>query len=99
MKIDLDERERKAKAACPGPWQWYGNTKMHGHPDAEHIAENDPTSTLAVIAYVRELEAALGQASRTIASSYEDKRCTGESLYCPQSAAYDALLARGPESS
>lgn len=27
--VDLDERERKAKAATPGPWKWFGNTKMH----------------------------------------------------------------------
>jgi len=29
MQIDLDALERKARAARPGPWQWYGNTKMH----------------------------------------------------------------------
>lgn len=27
MKIALDELERTARAARPGPWQWYGNTK------------------------------------------------------------------------
>lgn len=122
MKVDLDELERKARAARPGPWQWYGNSKMHsvylatvrggrvfvmdferwgmagaqprfqvdqlmvrlgdlaksehplgprfevpyrrdfvgiGHPDAEHIAANDPTTTLALIARIRELEKAL----------------------------------------
>lgn len=26
--MDLDEHERIAKAATPGPWQWFGNTKM-----------------------------------------------------------------------
>jgi hypothetical protein len=124
-KIDLDELERKAKAATPGPWQWYGNSKMHsvylatvgggrvfvmdferwgmtgaqprfqvdqrmvrlgelaksehplgpkfevpyrrdfagiGHPDAAHIAANDPTTTLALIVRIRELEIALGEA-------------------------------------
>ena len=25
----LDRIEEIAKAATPGPWQWYGNTKMH----------------------------------------------------------------------
>ncbi len=138
-KIDLDELESKARAARPGPWQWYGNTKtydvqlatvhggrvfvmdfvrwgmagaqprfqidhrMHtlgelglgehpmgpqfevpyrrqflgiGHPDAQHIAANDPSTTLALIARIRELEtgnclaieravdAALGEVSR-----------------------------------
>lgn len=26
--IDLDELERKARAATPGMWQWFGNTKI-----------------------------------------------------------------------
>lgn len=28
-KINLDELERKARVARPGPWQWYGNTKVN----------------------------------------------------------------------
>lgn len=123
--IDLDELERKAKAARPGPWQWYGNTKRYDaylatvrggrvfvmdftrwgmtggqprfqvdqrmvalgnlakdehpmgpvfeapyrrdfagirHPDAEHISANDPTTTLALIARIRELDGALSYA-------------------------------------
>ena len=27
--IDLDALETTARAATPGPWQWYGNTKQH----------------------------------------------------------------------
>lgn len=27
--VDLDQLERVARAARPGPWQWYGNTKMN----------------------------------------------------------------------
>lgn len=29
MKVDLDALEATAKAARPGPWQWFGNTKGH----------------------------------------------------------------------
>ena len=120
--VDLDAHEAIARAAWPGRWQWYGNTKSHsvylasthsgrrfvmdfdrwgmtqaqprfqvnhvmvrigdlaktenplgprfevpyrrdfagiGHPDATHIAANDPTTTLALIARIRELERAL----------------------------------------
>lgn len=120
MKVDLDELERKARAARPGPWAWFGNSKTYDvylatvrdgrvfvmdfvrwgmtnaqprfqidrrmvalgelakseselgpkfevpyrrdfvgirHPDAEHIAANDPSTTLALIARIRELEA------------------------------------------
>lgn len=121
--VDLDKLETIARAARPGPWQWYGNTKMYsiylatahsgrvlvmdferwgmsgaqprfqvdhrmvrlgelgmqesplgpkfevpyrrdfhgiGHPDAEHIAANDPSTTLALIARIRELERGYG---------------------------------------
>lgn len=124
MKVDLDELVRKAKAARPGPWAWFGNSKMHdvylatvrggrvfvmdfarwgmtngqprfqidhrmvtlgdlaksehpfgpkfevpyrrdfngiGHPDAEHIAANDPSTTLALIARIHELEELVAQ--------------------------------------
>lgn len=130
MTIDLDSLERVARAARPGPWQWYGDTKAHsvylatvhggrvfvmdfvrwgmtgaqprfqlplsstkehpwagvmrsvgelgkeehhlgprfeasyrrqftgiGHPDATHIATFDPTTVLALISRIRELEA------------------------------------------
>jgi hypothetical protein len=135
VKLDVDALEAIAKAARPGPWQWYGNTKMHevylatvhdgrhlvmdfarygmsgaqprfqmppgfmrsvgdlgrdedlfgpkfdvpyrrhftgiGHPDATHIAANDPTTTLALIARIRELEAALlGEAEGWEAEGY-----------------------------
>jgi hypothetical protein len=129
MTRSLDMLEAIAKAATPGRWQWYGNTKNQevylstvtggrvyvmdfvrwgmtlaqprfqirdprdggvgymrsvgelgaeehpqgpkfevsyrrqfqgiGHPDATHIAENDPTTTLVLIARIRELEAGL----------------------------------------
>ncbi len=129
MKVDLDELERKARVARPGPWGWYGNTKTHevylstvhggrvfvmdferwgmrgaqprfqidhrmvalgalakqehpmgpkfevpyrrnfvgiGHPDAEHIASNDPSTTLALIARIRELKQSLALAASAL---------------------------------
>ncbi len=39
-----------------------------GHPDAAHIAANDPTTTLALIARIRELEQALLGAADNIES-------------------------------
>jgi hypothetical protein len=39
-----------------------------GHPDAQHIAANDPSTTLALIARIRELEVAL----RSIAESGDE---------------------------
>lgn len=139
--LDLDELERKAKGARPGPWEWYGNTKMHevylatvhggrvfvmdfarwgmggaqprfqidglmvrlgelgesehplgpkfevsyrrqfagiGHPDAEHIAANDPTTTLALIARIRKLEAKLTEVADEMALSSENPDDTAD---------------------
>ena len=133
-KVDLEELERIAKAARPGPWQWYGNTKMYdvclatvdrgrefvmdfvrwgmagaqprfqidhrmvtlgelaadehalgpkfevsyrrqfagiGHPDARHIAANDPSTTLALIARIRELEGAFTVVTEQMVSNDE----------------------------
>lgn len=145
MKLDINALEVIAKAARPGPWQWFGNTSMHdvylstvhggrnyvmdfarwgmsgaqprfqvqvgsdigsvplmvslgdlgstehpmgpkfevsyrrhftgiGHPDAMHIAANDPTTTLALITRIRELERALlGAAESDEAEGYGAK--------------------------
>ncbi len=130
-RLDLDAHEAIARAAQPGPWQWYGNTKhcdvslatVHGgrvfvmqfarwgmrygqprfqvdhrmrslaeltrggdpmgarfevsyrkdfvgigHPDATHIAANDPTTALALITRIRELESACETAAQNIES-------------------------------
>ena len=88
MKVDLDELERKARAATQeGPWGLRMPDRGHGIEgvvvetedgrqiaeaydstswsddkciaNGEHIAANSPPVTLALIARIRELEAAL----------------------------------------
>lgn len=76
-KEQLDHLEAVAKAATPGPWtvaedlEGYvyagdGETvamdEREGVADVEHIATFDPPTALALIARVRELEAALDKA-------------------------------------
>lgn len=66
-KIDLDELERKARAADPALWsglradafnvdRWADDRSV---ANAQHIALNSPPVTLALIARIRELENAL----------------------------------------
>lgn len=146
---DLATLECKARAARPGPWQWYGNTNSYacylttvhsgrvfvmdfarwgmssaqprfqtdqhmtslsalgkqehplgpsfevpyrrqfvgiGHSDAQHIAANDPSTTLALIARIRELEAAL-----------EDivDPCVSEGAHWPRMRGAREVLAKG----
>jgi hypothetical protein len=86
MKVDLDDLERKARAAEQDEWQWrrgesgvlegkhagqvvmFCNTDagstdepalIAGIADKAHIAANSPPVTLALIARIRELEAAV----------------------------------------
>lgn len=90
-RIDLDNLERKAKAATPGPWSrceaqdgqcpcrtiWsipldeipFRLAPSEPGPDAtvkiedwDHVVTNDPTTTLALVARIRELESALTDA-------------------------------------
>lgn len=78
-KIDLEELERKATSATPGPWRvsksdpaeyvsvLYDDNTGGSYevcdecmPDnAQHIAANSPPVTLALVARIRKLEAAL----------------------------------------
>lgn len=95
-KIDLDELERKARAATGGEWKaeivtgmprdnepimamvvsdgvqqiadCYDNTPCsdkQSEANAQHVAANGPPVTLALIARIRELEAALDSAIHT----------------------------------
>lgn len=147
--VNIDELEATARAAWPGPWQWYGNTKGHsvylasthsgrrfvmdfdrwgmtqaqprfqvnhmmvrlgdlaktesplgprfevpyrrdfagiGHPDATHIAANDPTTTLALIARIRELEAALTTTANLLGGE-DDAEWSEEQLGWPSKMA------------
>lgn len=52
-KVDLDELERKARGALD-------TTSNMGARIAEHVIATTPAVTLALIARIRELEAALG---------------------------------------
>lgn len=72
MKVDLDDLERKARAATPGPWAadatdvvsdlgsksaWVERIGMaNARKNVEHIVANSPPVTLALIARIRELE-------------------------------------------
>ena len=66
--LDLDRIEATARAATPGRWHefdgcvWTDAAEcLHHGPstvaDREHVATMDPTTTLALVARVRELEA------------------------------------------
>lgn len=83
MKINLDDLEKKAREATPGPWTWsvdecdeptylWGQSSnrdsglvlsFEGHDsirpeNAAHMASASPDVVLALISYVRALEAA-----------------------------------------
>lgn len=86
-QVDLDELERKARAAEQDEWQWrpasddvlegvhQGQVVLAGEEllcsvsDRAHIAANGPPVTLALIARIRELEAALRAAAGGIGVS------------------------------
>jgi hypothetical protein len=83
--IDLDELERKARAVISGLschelrlWHaTYGSDVRRWRDGqlqsaAKHIAANDPTTTLALIARIRELEAGLTELVDDLVQSSED---------------------------
>ena len=64
VRARLDEAERDARAAKPGPWHADGGSVYATHPvdevvdyteSADHIARQDPARTLRRIAMQREL--------------------------------------------
>ena len=70
--LDLDRIEVTARAATPGRWHEFDGCVwtdvaecLHHGPstvaDREHVATMDPSTTLALVARVRELEAEMGE--------------------------------------
>ena len=68
-KFDLEELERKAKAAADEASVWW----RPGAHAMEHIAANAPSITLALISRILELEMALADALYWLKPGLDDK--------------------------
>ena len=104
MKIDLDELERKANTADQALWDSLdadaSNSDRWDDPksqaNAQHIAANGPLVTLALIARIRELEAALGAARKELgnAAGLQHVQSLRDLLFAVE-AATDAVISKG----
>ncbi len=117
--IDLDDLERKARAATPGPWSrcnandgdcvcrtvWSrplddspfclaptGPGETVRREDWDHVTANGPTTTLALIERIRELEIA-AEAAAVIAVTIAGP--DGPGVHSDNLNAIRALVARG----
>ena len=104
MSMNLDELERKARAATPGPWADDGCTVTHGHPmdqivdyvysrdDAAFIAAASPDVVLELVRRVREGERLLGEARDSVEECVQEHAANwGERLMHKQEPAIKNL--------